>query len=219
MDAVCAWFSTQVLHEALTATLDKSEDGPTARDDKMELAAHTAPVGSVAQARAIVARATLSDQHRGSNIALAIQTVGIEKNSTESQPTQSTIVDANPSATSADIRLALRCATAVAHLRRCETRESDLQALDIIESINIPKDGMSLLGFTAVMDMVEKTLEHKHAAETYASTLERLAGGLRLWIGGAAADSWGWTTGIRATGRSAKGKTEAATIVARGGFV
>jgi len=197
MDAVSAWFSIQVLHEALAATLSRDEDGPSARDARMELAAHTAPVGSVAQARAIVARAALSDQHRGSNIALAIQTVGIEKNSTESQPTQSTIVDANPSATSADIRLALRCATAVAHLRRCETRESDLQALDIIESINIPKDGMSLLGFTAVMDMVEKTLEHKHAAETYASTLERLAGGLRLWIGGAAADACGLGPTIR----------------------
>jgi hypothetical protein len=197
MDAVAAWFSTQVLHEALTATLDQDEEGPSARDARMELAVQAAPVGSVAQARAIVARAALSDQHRGSNIALAIQTVGVEKMSTSSLPTTGSIVDANPSATSPDVRLALRCATAIAHLRRCETRDSDLHELSIIETIDIPKDDMSLLGFTAVMEMVEKTLENKPAAETYASTLERLVGRLRLWIGGAAGDALGLNPTVR----------------------
>ena len=198
MDAVSAWFSTQVLHEALTATLDKSEDGPTARDDKMELAVHSAPVGSVAQARAIVARAALSEQHRGSNIALAFSTVGTDK---PESPVASTvgIVGTSPSALSPDVRLTLRCAQLIAHLGRAEVREGNLKDVASIETISIPRDAsaMSLLGFTAIMELIENILEHKAAAESFSSSVERLAGNLRLWIGGKAGDSCGLNPSVR----------------------
>lgn len=198
MDAVSAWFSTQVLHEALTSTLDKNDDGPTARDDKMELAVHTAPVGSVAQARAIVARAALSEQHRGSNIALAFSTVGTDK--PESPVTDSvTIVGAGSPASSPDVRLTLRCAQVIAHLGRSEVRNGNFKDISIIDSIAIPKDvsAISLLGFTAVMELIENVLEHKAAAETFSPSIERLAGSLRLWIGGNAGDNCGLSPSVR----------------------
>lgn len=198
MDAVSAWYSTQVLHEALTSTLDKTDDGPTARDDKMELAVHTAPVGSVAQARAIVARAALSEQHRGSNIALAFSTVGTDK---PESPAASCvgIVGTDSSASSPDVRLTLRCAQVIAHLGRPEVRDGNLKDIATIDSITVPRDAsaISLLGFTAVMELIENVLEHKAAAETFSSSLERLAGNLRLWIGGNAGDNCGLNPHVR----------------------
>ena len=197
MDAVSAWWSTQVLHEALTETLDRSEEGPAARDSKVEMAIHTAPVGSVAQARAIVARAALSEQHRGSNIALALQTIGTD--SCETPLATTSIVGSDSCVSSPDLCLALRCATAIAHLRRSETRDAGLKDLQIIESIMIPRDpsAMSLLGFTTVMELIEEYFEHKSAAETFSRSLERLAGGLRMWIGGSAGDNCGLNPNVR----------------------
>ena len=198
MDAVSAWWSAQVLHEALTETLDRADGGPSARDSKIEMAIHTAPVGSVAQARAIVARAALSDQHRGSNIALALQTVGTGKNENPLAASVS-LVDSGSSASSPDVRLALCCATAIAHLRRCQSKGAGLNDLRIIDSISTPRDHseMSLLGFTAVMEVIEQVLEHKPAVETFSTSLERLAGGLRLWIGGPAGASCGLNANVR----------------------
>lgn len=198
MDAVSAWWSTQVLHEALTATLERDEEGPAARDDKIEMAVHTAPVGSVAQARALVARAALSGQHRGSNIALALQTVGTDNNESP-LVTPVSMVGSSSSPSSPDVRLTLRCATAIAHLRRSETRGVGLKDLQVIESIVLPKDSsaMSLLGFTAVMELIEQVFEHKSATETFSTSLERLAGGLRLWIGGPAGDDFGLNPTVR----------------------
>lgn len=209
MDAVAAWWSTQLLHEALMITLARGEEGPHARDTKMDLALHAAPVGSAAQARAIVARAALSDQHRGSNIALALQTVGTEKTTNESpsssdETTTTTTVTAIVGSqatpvTSPDVRLALRCATAIAHLRRFEKRGTGLQDLRIIDSISIPRDpsAMSLLGFAAIMELVDQVFGHKAASETYSPSIERLAGGLRLWMGGSAGDGCGVPPSVR----------------------
>lgn len=199
LDAASAWWSTQVLHEALTATLEKDEEGPTSRDAKIEIALHTAPVGSVAQARAIVARAALSDQHRGSNIALALQTVGTDK--AENTPNASmSIYDSGSFASNPDLRLAMRCAMAIAHLKRSDANpETNLEDLRIIDSIAIPQSAsdMSLLGFTAIMELMEQVFERKAAAEAFSTSVEKLAGGLRLWIGGASGDECGLDAGVR----------------------
>ena len=198
MDAVSAWFSTQILHEALTITLSRGEEGPLSRDTKAQLALHTAPVGSVAQARAIAARAALSDRHRGSNIALALQTIGNDKSESSMAPGVA-IVGSEPSPATPDVRLALQCAVAIAHLHRSDQKGSNVKDLRIIESISVPRDAsaMSLLGFTAVMELIDQVFEHKFIAETFSTSLERLAGGLRLWMGGSAGDDCGINANVR----------------------
>lgn len=199
MDAVAAWWSTQTLHQALTATLSKNDIGLASRADDLDLAIKTAPVGSVAQARAVIARAVLSDHHRGSNIAIAVQTVGTDK--AESTLNKSiSIIDSGSYVSSPDLRLALRCATAIAHLRRVQkTPGADLQGLHIIQTILIHQNPstISLLGFTAALELTEQLFEHKPATETFSSTLERLAGGLRLWIGGPSGDHCGVGPDVR----------------------
>jgi hypothetical protein len=199
LDAVAAWWSTQTLHRTLIATMEKDEEVLSTKADDIELAIKTAPIGSTAQARAIVARAVLVDKARGANIASALQSMGNEK--VDALLSNSIcVVDSSFQASTPDLRLALRCAMAIAHLQRVEcTPASTHQGLRIIESIMTRGNAsqMSLLGCTAALQIMEVLYENKAAAETFRSSLERLSGGLRLWMGGAPGEKCGVTSDVR----------------------
>ncbi|KAJ3467370.1 hypothetical protein MRS44_004934 [Fusarium solani] len=199
LDAVAAWWSTQTLHRVMLATMEKDEEALLTKTDDIELAINTAPIGSTAQARAIVARAVLIDKARGANIASALQSMGNEKVDALLS-TSICIIDSSFQASTPDLRLALRCAMAIAHLRRVEcTPGTTHQGLRIIESIMTRGNTsqMSLLGCTAALQLMEELFEHKVAAETFQSSLERLSGGLRLWMGGAPGEKCGVTSDVR----------------------
>ncbi|KAH7319808.1 hypothetical protein B0I35DRAFT_408567 [Stachybotrys elegans] len=191
MDAVAAWWSTEMLNRVMTYTLDKNEEAIKERDEHLELAVHTAPVGSVAQVRAIVARAVLVDKSRGAHIALALKAV--DSNLGDESLTKPTAMINEPRITSnVDLQLALQCATSIAHLRRIQsTGDTPHRGLRLIQKISIPVESMSLLGCTAVLELIEHVLEHKAAAETYQSCLERVVGNLRLWVGSPAVETCG----------------------------
>ncbi|KAF5569895.1 myc-type bHLH transcription factor [Fusarium phyllophilum] len=199
LDAVAAWWSTQFLHRILVATLEKDEETLSTKVEDIELTIKTAPLGSTAQARAIVARAVLVDKARGANIASALQSMGNEK--VDALLSSSIcVVDSSFQASTPDLRLALRCAMAIAHLRRVEcTPGSTHQGLRVIESImtrgNTPQ--MSLIGCTATLELMEELYEHKAAAETFQASLERLSGGLRLWMGGSPGEKCGVASDVR----------------------
>lgn len=199
LDAVAAWWSTQALHQALTATLSKSEGGLALRDENIQLAIKTAPVGSEARVRAIVARAALASQHRGSNIAAAIKILGTDKMGVP-QKDDSSILESESHSVDPSLQLAIRCATAIAHLRRSRAKATtDLRGLRFINDIAIPREPstMSLLGFAATLELTEQLYEHKAAAETFSNSLERLSGSLRLWIGGTSGDQCGVDAEVR----------------------
>ncbi|SCV35450.1 related to myc-type bHLH transcription factor [Fusarium fujikuroi] len=199
LDAVAAWWSTQFLHRTLVATLEKDEETLSTKVEDIELTIKAAPLGSTAQARAIVARAVLVDKARGANIASALQSMGNEK--VDALLSSSIcVVDSSFQASTPDLRLALRCAMAIAHLRRVEcTPGSTHQGLRMIESImtrgNAPQ--MSLIGCTATLELMEELYEHKAAAETFQTSLERLSGGLRLWMGGSPGEKCGVASDVR----------------------
>ncbi|KAI1045434.1 hypothetical protein LB505_006290 [Fusarium chuoi] len=199
LDAVAAWWSTQFLHRILVATLEKDEETLSTKVEDIELTIKAAPLGSTAQARAIVARAVLVDKARGANIASALQSMGNEK--VDALLSSSIcVVDSSFQASTPDLRLALRCAMAIAHLRRVEcTPGSTHQGLRMIESImtrgNAPQ--MSLIGCTATLELMEELYEHKAAAETFQTSLERLSGGLRLWMGGSPGEKCGVASDVR----------------------
>ncbi|KAF4959318.1 hypothetical protein FGADI_1761 [Fusarium gaditjirri] len=199
LDAVAAWWSTQFLHRTLVATLEKDEETLSTKVEDIELTIKAAPLGSTAQARAIVARAVLVDKARGANIASALQSMGNEK--VDALLSSSIcVVDSSFQASTPDLRLALRCAMAIAHLRRVEcTPGSTHQGLRMIESImtrgNAPQ--MSLIGCTATLKLMEELYEHKAAAETFQASLERLSGGLRLWMGGSPGEKCGVASDVR----------------------
>ncbi|EGU78420.1 hypothetical protein FOXB_11098 [Fusarium oxysporum f. sp. conglutinans Fo5176] len=199
LDAVAAWWSTQFLHRTLVATLEKDEETLSTKVEDIELTIKAAPLGSTAQARAIVARAVLVDKARGANIASALQSMGNEK--VDALLSSSIcVVDSSFQASTPDLRLALRCAMAIAHLRRVEcTPGSTHQGLRMIESIMTRGNAlqMSLLGCTATLELMEELYEHKAAAETFQASLERLSGGLRLWMGGSPGEKCGVASDVR----------------------
>ncbi|RGP71168.1 myc-type bhlh transcription factor [Fusarium sporotrichioides] len=199
LDAVAAWWSTQILHRTLVATMEKDEETLSTKVEDIELSIKIAPLGSTAQARAIVARAVLIDKARGANIAAALQSMGNEK--VDALLSNSIcVVDSSFQASTSDFRLALRCAMAIAHLRRVEcTPGSTHQGLRMIDSIMTRGNAsqMSLLGCTAAFQLMEELYEQKAAAETFNASLERLSGGLRLWMGGAPGEKCGVAPDVR----------------------
>ncbi|TPX10150.1 uncharacterized protein E0L32_001347 [Thyridium curvatum] len=197
MDAVAAWWSSLVLHRAVSTALSEEVDEATVEliKEDLDLAAATSPIGSNAQLRSLVARAVLLDEKRGSNIASALQALGPLLNP-DKHPHYSkgvpplidspmSTIDLDP-----DVEMALRCAMSIAHLQRFAEPSKD--TLACIDSI-LPgsTEGMTLLGCTAAFKLMERLHKHNVAAEACAPSLERLAGTLRLWIGGHAGDKCG----------------------------
>ncbi|CAN8098069.1 unnamed protein product [Discula destructiva] len=190
MDAVAAWWSSLLLQRILSATLaggmEQSKLPATFCDD-VNTAVKVAPIGSNAQLRALVAKAVIFDEKRGANIATVLNALGPSLNP-DKHPQYSSgvppLIDAPLSSITPDpdVQLALRCAMAIAHLQRFDVPPHS--ALAIVDTI-LPgsTDGLALLGCTAAFLMMERLHNHANAAEACASSLERLSGTLRIWIG------------------------------------
>jgi hypothetical protein len=211
MDGVAAWWSTQTLHNVLITSLAKDdEEALGKRAGGLEIAIKTAPIGSLAQVRAIVARAVLIDKSRGASIAVALQAMGLDHaqgalsiHNTENIEVpiskSSGIIDASYHGGNTDLRLALRCAMVIAHLRRyASVGGSPPDGLRLLYTIGVPlASPMSLLGCASSIEVMERLFDHKAAAETFQSSLERLAGSLRLWIGGPPGEHCGVDSGVQ----------------------
>lgn len=203
MDAVAAWWSSLMLQRVLCASLVKGlndEQMATMADD-INTAVKVAPIGSNAQLRALVAKAVVFDEKRGANIAAVMKALGPSLNP-DKHPQYSSVIppliDAPLSSITPDpdVQLALRCAMAIAHLQRYEVPPHS--ALTIVDTI-LPgsTEGLSLLGCTAAFQLMERLHSHANAAEACASSLERLAGTLRIWIGSEEGDRPGLDRDIR----------------------
>ena len=195
MDAVAAWWSNLTLHKALTKSLlvedEDREDSMQAVEDDISLAIRTAPIGSVAQNRALVARALLFEEKKSLNIMAALQAIGpvtqaLNSNRpgrSSSSPPSSPIKDIPSSIiTSAEIRTSLLCAMAIAHLEKYQPPEEPYDAYSLINQIE-PVTDMGLLGYTATFTLMDRLADHEFAAEACAQTLYRLAATLRIWTG------------------------------------
>lgn len=195
MDAVAAWWSNLTLHKALTKSLlvegDDQSDTVQLVEDGISLAIRTAPIGSMAQNRALVARALLFREKRSINIMAALQAIGpvtpaLNSNrsgSSTSSPPLSPMKDI-PAAliTTTEIRTSLLCAMAIAHLEKYSPPEEPYDIYGLIDQIH-PITDMGLLGYTATFTLMDRLAEHEYAAEACAATLERLSGTLRIWTG------------------------------------
>jgi hypothetical protein len=185
LDAVAAWYSSLVLQRALAKSLQTAEADLAAQQsiiDDITLAIKTAPIGSGAQIRALVARAVLVKEKRGASIAEALQALGpLEKPGSKSA-TNSLINASTSMAGLPDIKMSLRCAMAIAHLERFASPSVPEAVPKIVSTIR--PINLTLLGFTAAFQLMEKINGHDIIAEKCTSALERLAGHLRIWIGG-----------------------------------
>ncbi|KAK6845783.1 helix-loop-helix DNA-binding domain-containing protein [Apiospora arundinis] len=196
MDAVAAWWSTMTLQTALTNSLlvREEENGDIKQlvEDGITLAIRTAPVGSVAQNRALVARAVFFNEKRGANIAAVIQAIGPLANSTfvnelaetaPSSPTTPQVKISQSVLSEAEIYMCLQCAKSIAHLQRYGPPEEPTDVYSIIEDDIHVSDDMSLLGYASAFTLMERLAGHEFAAEACSGALERLSGSLRIWAG------------------------------------
>ncbi|KAI1343025.1 helix-loop-helix DNA-binding domain-containing protein [Xylariaceae sp. FL0016] len=195
MDAVAAWWSSMTLQSALTNSLLLPEDNEDASadqiiEDAVSLAIRAAPIGSVAQHRALVARALLFNQKRSINIMAALQAIGpvtpvlsSTPSSTPDRVPSTPIKELPPSLTmTTEIRTSLLCAMAVAHLQKFSPPEEPVDIYAVIDQIH-PICDMGLLGYAATFKLMDRLAGHEFAAEACANTLERLSGTLRIWTG------------------------------------
>ncbi|KAI0506046.1 helix-loop-helix DNA-binding domain-containing protein [Xylaria bambusicola] len=198
MDAVAAWWSSMTLHGVLTTSLlasnDEGEDNDASLhiDHEVSLAIRTAPIGSVAQQRALVTRALLSDEKRSINIVAALQAIGpvtavltsSDASDSSSPEAPTTPLKELPSSlvTTNELRTSLLCAMAIAHLQKYSPPDEPVNIYGVISQIQPARD-MGLLGYTAAYKLMDRLAKHEFAAEACASTLERLSGHLRIWTG------------------------------------
>jgi len=202
LDAVAAWWSSQTIQRALITSLGADEDdgdAPRVVSTCLESALKTAPIGSGVQARALVARAVLVDEKRGANIAAALQDI----QPTDEQKSFSqiaAIVGSSTTAQAPDVQMALRCAMAIAHLQRAKlTAAAPQEGLRLIEKIVLPRAtaNMSLLGCAALFRLMEELFASGPSTECFSTSLERLAGSLRIWIGSAPGEKCGLEQDVR----------------------
>ncbi|KAH9907343.1 helix-loop-helix DNA-binding domain-containing protein [Xylariomycetidae sp. FL2044] len=195
MDAVAAWWSNIALQRGLTNSLLSHEDDVDAAqlvENDITLAIRAAPIGSMAQNRALVARALLFHGKRSINIMAALQAIGPVtsvlassnlSNSSEMSPPSSPIKELPTSLImSTEMRTSLLCAMAIAHLEKFSPPEEPVDIYGVISQIH-PISDMGLLGYTATFTLMDRLAAHEFAAEACASTLERLSGTLRIWTG------------------------------------
>ncbi|KAH7040274.1 uncharacterized protein B0I36DRAFT_371026 [Microdochium trichocladiopsis] len=196
MEAIAAWWSTVTLHGALADVLLETGEGASEKtivvEDAISLAIRTAPIGSVAANRALVARALLFKEKRSANIVAALQAIGPVTpsllNSGVIEPTKdSDALDKELSALSvmsAELRVSLSCAMAIAHLEKFTPPNEPTRFMyDLIRQIRMNTEHMGMLGCIAAYELMERLSGHETAAEACASTLESLAGTLRIWAG------------------------------------
>lgn len=198
MDAVAAWYSSLALHRILVNSLSNPQKADTAAAAALAgdiaLAVKIAPIGSNAQLRALVARAVLVDEMRGTSIVAALQALGPSLNP-DKHPQYSSgvppLIDSpmTPIVPDPDAQMALRCAMGIAHLDKfADPPEEAGTAIDsVLPGGAADTEGMSLLGYAGAFRLMERLEGHAVGRERYARSLERLAGALRIWIGSEAA--------------------------------
>ena len=205
LDAVAAWYSSVLLQRVLAATLSEAGDTPELSrevETDLDLAISISPIGSNASARALVARAVLTKTKRGTNIAEAIFAMDPSMNPDRHPEYSGGVPPLIESPTTvicpdSDVQMTLCCAKAIAHLERFKVPPPSI--FSVIDSILPTReaDGMSLLGCTAAFYMMCHLHEHEFGREVSVGSLERLAGTLRLWIGGPGGDSSGLPDEVR----------------------
>ncbi|KFZ08945.1 hypothetical protein V502_09049 [Pseudogymnoascus sp. VKM F-4520 (FW-2644)] len=186
LDALSAWCSCVKLHRALvnflgsrTGLVDSNADF----QHDLDLALKISPTGSLVQSYSVVACAVLSNEHRGANIAAALQVLPPVSKSGTGTPTMADAISSSSinSQTHPELRLALQCAMAVALLKRAQYKE---EAIAVIRNIQIYDNDFGLLGFTAAYNWLDAAFRDNTLANETRGELENVSGALKLWMSG-----------------------------------
>ncbi|PHH61320.1 hypothetical protein CDD81_499 [Ophiocordyceps australis] len=199
MDAVAAWWSTKTLHAILKATLhhDAHMD---AMSQRIELAIKVAPIGSVAQIRAIVARAFLLKESRPHHIDVARHVLCTDKMASAfSNP--GLVINPSPHIYDRDLAIGLNCAVAISRTTAAKppTRAELRRRHGLVDMMTRPEymSSMTLLGFTARMELMRHLLHCHVSRQEFHLTLAKMSSNLRFWMGKTWATKCGVTPQLR----------------------
>ncbi len=208
LDAVAAWYSSMILHKVLEEALETDAEMPAnlaVRIKDIQTAIDTAPIGSGARLRGLVARAVFVQEDRGRGITAAMLELDAVSPTEEEEDMAAAKNGAvptlimKPSTGSAltNLTLAISCAKAIAHLGRGSAVQR-ATAFPIIQAIKPASSTLSLLGFASCYKLLATMTQHEEAEEECQESLESLAGALRIWIGGVEGERSGIAREVKA---------------------
>ena len=186
LDALSAWCSCVKLHKVLVNFLESRTGLADSNADfqhDLDLALKISPPGSLVQSYSVVACAVLLNEHRGANIAAGLQVLPPLSKSGTGTPTMADAISSTSinSQIHPELRLALRCAMAVALLKRAQYK---VEAIALIKKIQIYDNDFGLLGFTAAYNWLETAFRDNTLANETRGALENVSGSLKLWMSG-----------------------------------
>jgi uncharacterized protein DUF2014/helix-loop-helix DNA-binding protein len=207
LDAVAAWWSTLVVNRVLVQCIDAHEACDSDElNSNLQKALRTAPPPSQANVRALVARAVLISNDRVANIATVLATLPRQvsklnpSGSNTPMPTTNKINFIDEGPIPADIPIALTFAKCLA-LSESSTFQDRLFAASFLNRFStqsLSNTSYSLLSFTASLLVLEHFSADPTLLHDAHGGLERLASGLRLWIGRDAGHHTGLLGEVRA---------------------
>lgn len=210
LDAIAAWYSSMILHKVLEEALEadaNTEANLAIRIEDIQIAIDTAPIGSGARLRGLVARAVFVQEGRGRSITAAMvelealnpSDVAVIDNAAKTGAVPTLIMKPSTGSTLTNLSLAISCAKAIGQLGR---PGSITGAFPIIRSINptklVQSSRLSLLGFASMYKLLDTIMQHEQAQEECQDSLEALAGALRIWIGGVEGERCGIAREVKA---------------------
>ncbi|TGZ81596.1 hypothetical protein EX30DRAFT_249864 [Ascodesmis nigricans] len=191
LDALAAWYSSLILHGVFVDSLKAKTSPSVARriQKELDIALHTAPASSAAHFRALAANAVLSttepEQHLYAVTKLFEEDLKAQK--TESSVSMSKMSPQNTAVTTtADIRITIRCAMALALMKKGSQEEATRLFSDLDwRRPTCATASMGLLGFVAAWKTLTTFVSSESIdwANTAGEAVDRAAAKLRIWIG------------------------------------
>ena len=180
LDALAAWHSSFVLNQGLVSYLTSKsttpKDGVIA---SLDLALRTAPPNSQAHLRAIVAHAVVLETDRDTYIAMALAALPSSPSTTQ----EPALIHSFSSPTLAlDVRKALTLAKCLS-LVSSSSVAACTRGTVVVNATHLPEPAMTLLSFVAAYKVLTRFMSNDALQAQAPQGLERIAGGLRVWVG------------------------------------
>ena len=179
LDALAAWYSSLVLQGVFVAALKSKSSASSKKRIQTDLAIalRTAPTASAAHLRALAANAVLADEDKEQFLFRALQVFEEDRQSRQLPQHNAAVT------TTVDIRVAIRCAMALALLKKGNVTEATRLFGDLDWRAGDVAANFGLLGFVASWKTLTTFVgEDAEWAKDAGENVNRAAGMLRVWI-------------------------------------
>lgn len=176
LDAVAAWYANMTIDDTLAESLNEKAS-TLDMEYYVGLAVLVAPPASATQARALAAKAVLSNSNRDANILAALEALPI------GSPRSSEINVVSHIPATPDVRTALTLAKLLALSSPKAPIAAHNRALDTVAVFHLPPASFTLLTAVAAFRLLKHLSTDRHLPVDTIYGLEDLAANLRVWVG------------------------------------